>query len=220
MDDKKVTTLLLADDHILFRDGLRELISHWEEFQVVGEASNGREAVELCQKWLPDIVLMDVQMPGMDGVEATRRISAESHVTSVLMLTMSVDESHLFEAIKQGARGYVLKNISAVELRERLREVVRGEAPLSGQVAAKILLEFKRQKRMELKMAHEPLVERELQILQFVAQGMTNEEIGNELFLSDQTVKKHLSNVLQKLHLNNRVQAAVYAVREGLVDQV
>lgn len=218
MDETKVASLLLVDDHTLFRDGLRELISHWDEFRVVGEAANGQEAVEICRQQLPDIVLMDVQMPVMSGVEATRRIHAESPATSVVMLTMSVDERDLFEALKQGAQGYVLKNISAYQLRERLHEVLRGEAPLSGAIAARILAEFNREQDLDFTASFEPLSEREIHILRLVAEGLSNEEIGARLFLSDQTVKKQLSNVMQKLHLNNRVQAAVYAVRKGLVD--
>jgi DNA-binding NarL/FixJ family response regulator len=212
------TRLLLVDDHTLFRDGLRGLIGHWEEFQVVGEAANGQEAVEMARQRHPDVVLMDVQMPVMGGVEATRQIRAEFSTTQVVMLTMSVEERNLFEALKQGARGYVLKNISAQELRERLHEVVRGEVPLSGAIAAKILAEFNRQWTGDAGGQYEPLTEREIQILQLVAEGLSNEEIGARVFLSDQAVKKQLSNVMQKLHLNNRVQAAVYAVRKGLVD--
>lgn len=208
--------LLLVDDHTLFRDGLRELISHWQEFQVVGEAANGQEAVELCRQRVPDMVLMDIQMPVMNGVEAAQRIQAEYPTTSVVMLTMSVEESDLFEALKQGARGYILKDISAQQLRERLREVVRGEVPLSGVIAAKILAEFNRQRAGEANGSLEPLTEREIQILRLVAEGLSNEAVGTRLFLSEQTVKKQLSSVMQKLHLNNRVQAAVYAVRKGL----
>lgn len=218
MDEQKVASLLLVDDHTLFRDGLRELISHWQEFQVVGEAANGQEAVKLCQERLPDVVLMDVQMPVMNGVEAAGRIHDEFPASSVVMLTMSVDEKDLFEALKQGAQGYILKNISAQQLRERLLEVVRGEVPLSGAIAAKILAEFNRKGAGEASGTFEPLTERELQILQLVAEGLSNAEIGDKLFLSEQTVKKQLSIVMQKLHLNNRVQAAVYAVRKGLVD--
>lgn len=210
--------LVLADDHTLFRDGLRELISHWDEFRVVGEAANGQEAVELCRQQKPAIVLMDVQMPVMNGVEATRRIHAEFPTIPVVMLTMSVDEKDLFEAIKQGARGYILKNISAQQLRERLHEALRGEAPLSGAIAARILAEFNRQQDGGTGGAFEPLSEREIQILRLVAEGFSNEEIGARLFLSDNTVKKQLSTVMQKLHLNSRVQAAVYAVRKGLAD--
>jgi two-component system, NarL family, response regulator LiaR len=216
MAEPKVATLLLADDHTLFREGLRELISHWEEFQVIGEAANGQEAVERCRERTPDIVLMDVHMPVMDGVEATRLIHLELPATSVVMLTMSVEEKNLFEAIKQGARGYVLKDTSAHQLRERLGEVVRGEVPLSGVIAAKILDEFNRQQSGEPAKQAQPLAEREIQILRLVAEGLSNEEIGTRLFLSEQTVKKQLSTVLQKLHLNNRVQAAAYAIRTGL----
>jgi len=216
MTEPKAAALLLADDHTLFRDGLRELISHWDEFQVVGEAANGKEAMALCRQRLPDIVLMDVQMPVMDGVEATRKIRAECPATSVVMLTMSVDEKNLFDALKQGARGYILKNISAQQLRERLHEVVRGEVPLSGAIAAKILAEFNRQQAGEANEPFEPLAEREIQILRLVVDGLSNEEIGARLYLSVQTVKKQLSSVMQKLHVNNRVQAAVYAVRKGL----
>ncbi len=216
MTERKIATLLLADDHRLFRDGLRELIAHWGEFQVVGEAANGQEVMELCRQRPPDIVLMDVQMPVMNGVEATRRIRAEFPDVTVVMLTMSVEEKDLFEALRQGARGYVLKNISAQQLREQLQEVVRGEVPLSGAIAAKILAEFNRLQDGEAGGPFELLAEREIQILQLVAEGLSNEEIGARLYLSNQTVKKQLSNVMQKLHLNNRVQAAVYAVRKGL----
>jgi len=214
----KTHTVVLVDDHTLFRDGLRELIDHWPEFQVVGGAANGQDAVELCRQRRPDIVLMDIQMPLMNGVEATRQILAEAPDTRVVMLTMSLDENFLFEALKQGARGYVLKDISAQNLRERLNEVARGEAPLSSVIAAKILAEFTRLQHVENSGALEPLTEREIEILQLVVEGLSNPEIGARLFLSDQTVKKQLSTVMQKLHLNNRVQAAVYAVRKGLVE--
>ncbi|NLE61718.1 MAG: response regulator transcription factor [Planctomycetes bacterium] len=221
MSESKVAALLLVDDHALFRDGLRELITHWGEFRVVGEATNGWEAVELCGRLQPDIVLMDVQMPVMDGVEAARRIRVESPATVVVMLTMSVEERDLFEALKQGARGYVLKNTSAQQLRERLHEVARGEVPLSGAIAARILDELNRQRSADAASSPEPvetLTEREVQILRLVAEGLSNEEIGARLFLSDQTIKKQLSGVLQKLHLANRVQAAAYAVRHKLAD--
>jgi len=208
MTSEKIA-LLLVDDHTLFRDGLRELISHWDEFQVVGEAANGQEAMALCRQRLPNIVLMDVQMPVMNGVEATRQIRTECPATSVVMLTMSVEEADLFDALKQGARGYILKNISAQQLRERLHEVVRGEVPLSGAIAAKILAEFNRPRVTTAGEAFEPLSERELQILRLVVDGLSNDEIGARLFLSEQTVKKQLSSVMQKLHLNNRMHVAV-----------
>ncbi len=210
-------SLLLADDHTLFRDGLRELISHWEEFQVVGEAVDGQEAVDLCRERLPDIVLMDIQMPVMNGVEAARRIRKELPSVRVVMLTASEEEKNLYEAIKNGAQGYILKDTPARRLRSQLKGVMEDDAPLSGSIATKILAEFNRQ-HGEANVPFEPLAEREIQILQLVAEGLSNEEIGTRLFLSEQTVKKQLSNVLQKLHLNNRVQAAVYAVRNGLAE--
>ncbi len=218
MAESHVTTLLLADDHTLFRDGLRALISHWDEFQVVGEAANGQEAVERCRELAPDIVIMDIHMPVLNGVQATGRIREECPGTAVVMLTMSVDEKDLFEALKQGARGYILKNTPARQLRGRLREVVQGEVPLSGAIAAKIREEFNRQRNGDRESESLPLTEHEVQILRWVAEGLSNEEIGQQLFLSEQTVKKQLSTVLQKLHLRNRVQAAAYAVRQGLAD--
>jgi NarL family two-component system response regulator LiaR len=223
MAEPKVAGVLLVDDHTLYREGLRELIRHWAEFEVIGEAANGQEAIELCRRRPPDIVLMDIQMPVMDGVEATRLIHQEFPATAVVMLTVSAEEKHLFEAISQGARGYVLKIIPARQLRDRLRGVLQGEAPLSGAVAAKILDEFNRQRGGETPeqpagSQDETLSEREIQILRLVAEGLSNEEIGARLFLSEQTVKKQLSSMLQKLHLNNRVQAAAYAVRKGLAD--
>ena len=214
----EIARILLVDDQTLFRDGLRELISHWQEFEVTGEAANGQEAVELCRQRQPDIVLMNIQMPVMNGVEAVRRIVAEFPAISVVMLTNSVEEGHLFETFKQGAHGYLLKNIPAEVLRKRLHEVVRGEFPLSGIIASKILTEINKQSTSGPNQSIESLTEREIQILKLVVEGLSNKEIGSRLFLSDQTVKKRLSNVLQKLHLNNRVQAAVYAVRKGLVD--
>jgi len=212
------TPVLLVDDHTLFREGLRELISHWREFRVVGEAANGLEAVEMCRQRQPRIVLMDVQMPLMGGVEATGRLHKECPGAAVVMLTMSVKDRDLFEALKLGARGYVLKNTSAVQLRERLNEVVRGEVPLSGAIAARILDEFNRRRSSEATAEAEALTEREIDLLRLVTEGLSNEEIANRLFLSDQTVKKQFSAVMQKLHLKNRAQAAAYAVREGLAD--
>lgn len=217
MEETSVTRLLLTDDHTLFRDGLREIISHWTEFQIVGDAKNGREAIDLCRKTLPDVVLMDIQMPVMNGVEATRVIHAEFPSVIVVMLTMSVEENDLFDALKQGARGYVLKNISAQELRQRLHEAANDDVPLSASVATRILAEFNRLRASEASGALEPLTEREIRILKQVTEGLSNKEIGENLYLCEQSVKKQMGNVMQKLHMNNRVQAAVYAVQKGLV---
>lgn len=213
-------TILIADDHILFREGLRNIFNRWEDFEVVGEAQNGREAVQLVQELLPDIVLMDIIMPEMDGIEATRRISRTCPAVSVVILTVSEDENNLFEAVKNGAKGYVLKDTPSRRLHDQLRGVLRGEAALSGVMADKILNEFKDPKiaAAEQAAAVEPLTDREQQVLRLVAEGLTNAEIGERLAISENTVKKYLHNILSKLQLNNRVEAALYAVKEGLTE--
>jgi DNA-binding NarL/FixJ family response regulator len=213
-------TLLIVDDHILFREGLRNIIGHWNDFEVVGEARNGLEAVELARELLPDIVLMDISMPVLDGLQATRQITGELPSVQVVMLTMSDDEENLFAAIQSGARGYVLKDIPSTGLHKKLSGVLRGEAALSGVMATKILNEFSRIKPeggAPLVAGLEPLTGREQQVLELVVQGLSNPEIAKELCLSENTVKKYLHNILDKLHLNNRVEAAIYAVKEGLV---
>ena len=214
--------ILIADDHALFREGLRQLIEHWDDFQVIGEAENGQEALDLCRKLAPDVVLMDVHMPVLGGVEATKRIHKELPGVRVVMLTMSVDEDDLFEAIKAGAQGYVLKDVHARQLHNALRGVIQGDATLSGPVAARVLAEFSQMKQppqesLPEEEKLEALSERELVVLQYVADGLTNAEIGEKLFLSEQTIKKELSSIMQKLHLNNRVQVAAHALRKGLV---
>jgi DNA-binding NarL/FixJ family response regulator len=213
-------TLLIVDDHILFREGLHNIIGHWNDFEVVGEARNGQEAVELARELLPDIVLMDITMPVLDGLQATRQITGELPSVQVVMLTMSEDEENLFAAIQNGARGYVLKDIPSTGLHKKLNGVLRGEAALSGAMATKILNEFSRIKPeggAPLVAGLEPLTSREQQVLELVVQGLSNPGIAEKLCLSENTVKKYLHNILDKLHLNNRVEAAIYAVREGLV---
>jgi DNA-binding NarL/FixJ family response regulator len=213
-------TLLIVDDHILFREGLHNIIGRWDDFEVVAEARNGQEAVELARELLPDIVLMDISMPVLDGLQATRQITGELPSVQVVMLTMLEDEENLFTAIQNGARGYVLKDIPSTGLHKKLIGVLRGEAALSGAMATKILNEFSRIKPEEGAppvAGLEPLTSREQQVLELVVQGLSNPEIAEKLYLSENTVKKYLHNILDKLHLNNRVEAAIYAVKEGLV---
>jgi DNA-binding NarL/FixJ family response regulator len=213
-------TLLVVDDHVLFREGLRNLISHWDDFAVAGEASNGRQAVEMARDLLPDIILMDIAMPVMDGLQATRQIAREVPSSRVVMLTMSEDEENLFSAIQYGARGYVLKDIPSTGLHKKLCGVMRGEAALSGAMATKILNEFGKPKAElgdSATACLEALTDREHQVLELVVQGLSNPEIAERLCLSENTIKKYLHNILEKLHLNNRVEAAIYAVKEGLV---
>ena len=214
-------SLLLVDDHLLFREGLQNIVARWDDAQVIGEASNGMEALRLARELLPDIVLMDISMPVLDGVEATRRITRELPSVNVVILTSSEEEKDLFEAVKGGACGYVLKNTPSRKLHDLLRGVMRGESPIAGVMATKILNEFNRPWETQTQGAFEaniePLTEREREVLVLLAQGLSNKLIGVELHLSENTVKKYLHNIMEKLHLNNRVEAAMYAVKKGLV---
>ena len=216
-------TLLLVDDHVLFREGMRNIIAHWEDFQVVGEAANGLEAIQMSRDLLPDIVLMDISMPVLNGIEATRRISRELPSVQIVILTSSEEEKNLFEAIKGGARGYVLKDTPSRRLHDSLRGVMHGESTLAGVMASKMLEEFNRpwkEQSLGPVIANiEPLTERERQVLELVSKGLSNQLIADQLILSENTIKKYLHNIMEKLHLNNRVEAAMYAVREGLVDK-
>jgi len=214
-----MNTILIVDDHVLFREGMCNIIHHWDDFEVIGEASNGKEALEMARELLPDIVLMDVSMPLMNGIEATARISREMPSIHIVMLTMSEDESDLFNAIKSGAHGYILKDTPSKRLHYKLRKMLEGETPLSGLMATKVLDEFNRsgsssQPPVEYR---ELLTEREHQVLELMVEGLSNSQIAERVCLSENTIKKHLRNILAKLHLNNRVEAVVYAVREKLV---
>lgn len=211
--------ILLVDDHVLFRKGLTALLSGRPDIQVVGEARDGLEAIEAAREFLPDVILMDVNMPRCDGLEATRRIKREMPHVKIVILTVSDDDQHLFEAIKSGAQGYLLKDLEPYQLYDLLESISRGDAPLSGSIATKILKEFSRPSGSP---AQEPevmdeLTPRETNILQLVAEGKSNKDIASELVISENTVKIHIRNILEKLHLQNRIQAAVYAVSQGLV---
>jgi len=215
-------TVLLADDHVLFREGLRGLIQHWDDFEVIEEASNGMEAIQACEKRLPDLILMDITMPVLNGLDATRRIKENFPTANIVILTVSEDEEDLFGAIKNGAQGYVLKNMPARRLHDMLRGVMQGEAPLSGSIASKVLSEFSHQQDAGERSSSdlvEPLTDREKEVLRYVAEGLSNKEIAEIMYIGEGTVKKYLGNVLDKLHLNNRVQAAVYATQQGLLEE-
>ena len=210
--------VLLADDHALFRAGIASLLGAWG-LEVVGEAGDGLEALEQVRRLHPDLVLMDITMPRCNGLEATRLIKAELPEVRIVMVTVSDEEEDLFEAIKSGAQGYVLKNMSGDEFGRVLTDIAGGEAPLSRGLAAKILAEFARMTREPLAKASdkEELSEREREVLQLVAGGATNKEIAGTLFISENTVNYHMKNILAKLHLRNRAQAVAYALQSGLV---
>jgi DNA-binding NarL/FixJ family response regulator len=210
--------ILLVDDHDLFRKGIARLIDSQPDFQVVGEARDGRDALEQAQKLDPEVILMDIEMPRWNGNEATRRIKSGMPHIHIIMLTVSDDDQNLFDAVRAGASGYLLKSVKPDELFQRLRGVVRGEAALSPLLAAKILTEFARlDQSIPLPRTVEGLSPRETEVLGLVAKGSTNREIGETLHIAENTVKNHLRNILDKLHLNNRAQAAAFAVRHGLV---
>lgn len=210
--------VLLAEDHSLFRKGVAAALAEHPDVQVVGEASDGLQAVARARELAPDVVLMDISMPGIDGLEATRRIKAEMPQVKIVMLTIADEDQKLFEAIKSGAHGYLLKGVDPRELVEMLRGVFQGEAPISRGTAAKILVEFARQAHRGDETARPDalLTGREREVLALVASGRTNKEIAAALSISPSTVKNHLQKILDKLHVENRVQAATFALREGL----
>ena len=209
--------VLLADDHALFRRGVASLLAAESDFEVVGEAVDGQQALEMARELVPDVILMDVSMPVMDGLAATRRIKAEIPYVRIVILTASDGDRSLFEAVKSGAQGYLLKNIEPQALYGTLRGVVRGEAPVSRVMAGRLLEEFARQHREPDPLPAAELTVREREVLEHVAHGRSNKEIAASLAIAENTVKNHLKNILEKLHLENRVQAATYAHREGLV---
>jgi len=211
--------LLIVDDQVLFREGLVGLLDRQTDFSVLGEAGDGEEAVALARELRPDLVLMDIRMPKMTGLDATRAIRRELPDTKIVILTVSDDDDDLFEAIKAGAIGYLLKNLKARALFERVRGAFRGEAALSPLLATRVMEEFARQRRREATSPEAPgLTDREKAVLQLVIGGSSNKEIAARLDIAESTVKRHLHNILEKLHLENRVQAAAYAVRRGLID--
>jgi two-component system NarL family response regulator len=213
--------VLIVDDHALFRRGLQMVLEGESDIDVVGEANDGHEAVEKAEQTTPDVVLMDVRMPRRSGIEATRAIKDTQPLTRILMLTISDEEADLYEAIKAGASGYLLKEISIEEVSGAVRAVHQGQSLISPSMASKLLTEFASMVKRRDERAQVPgprLTDRELEVLKLVAKGMNNRDIGQELFISENTVKNHVRNILEKLHLHSRMEAVVYAVREKLLD--
>jgi len=213
--------VMIVDDHALFRRGLMMVLESEEGIDLVAEAEDGEDAIRKAEEAVPDVVLMDVRMPRVSGIEATRQISEVLPTCKILMLTVSDEEEDLYEAIKAGANGYLLKEISIEEVADAIRAVVQGQSLISPSMASKLLSEFNTLARRAEEKQQVPaprLTDRELEVLKLVAQGMSNREIAEELYISENTVKNHVRNILEKLHLHSRMEAVVYAVREKLLD--
>jgi NarL family two-component system response regulator LiaR len=207
--------ILIADDHAIVRKGLRTLIASEAAMEVVGEAGDGVEAVELALALKPDVVLMDMVMPRQTGLEAIRAVKSEYPEARILVLTSFAEDEQIFPAIKAGALGYLLKDASPDELLQAIYDTHRGEPSLDPSVALKLMRELGRP--ADLPPTEDPLTAREVEVVRLVAQGMTNQEIAEQLVISERTVANHVANILGKLHLANRVQAALWALREGVV---
>ena len=211
--------IAVVDDHHLFRKGVIGILQSDPQIEVVGEADNGREAVALVQKLQPDVLIMDLAMPQMGGMEATKRIREIDSRIRILILTVNEDERSLFEAVKCGAQGYVIKTVDPEELLHAVKSVALGEAVVPSNLALRILSEMSRPKAAA-GMAEdkaEPLTAREIEVLRELGTGASNRDIAKRLYISENTVRNHVRNILDKLHVSNRVEAATYAVREGLV---
>jgi len=221
IDDRTADALrvLIVDDHDLFRSGLRNLLEEESGVQIIGEAAGGHEAVRIVRELAPDVVVMDLNMPGMGGVDATRHITAVAPLTRVVMLTISDEDNDVIDAILAGACGYLLKDSSIQDLMAGIRAAAMGESLISPIIAAKVLQRVRAsstQPEIESTIRAE-LSDREIEVLKLIANGKDNAMIAGELHISPKTVKNHISNILMKLQIDNRIQAAVYAVRSGIV---
>jgi len=212
----ELITVLVVDDHKVVRQGVRAFMDTQPDLTVVGEAEAGEEAVSLAAEHAPDVVIVDLVMPGMDGIEVTRRVKQASPRTQVIVLTSYHQDEHIFPAIRAGALSYLLKDVGPAELADAVRKAAAGEAVLHPRVAARVVQEL-HGARHDLPNPFTELSERELEVLRLIADGMNNADIAEALVISEKTVKSHVSNILNKLHLADRTQAAVYAWREGVV---
>ena len=216
-DKPQTITVLIIDDHQLVREGVRNFLQRQRDITVVGEAGSGQEGLRLASDLAPDVVLMDLVMPETDGVETTRRLKQISPRTQVIVLTSFDDDQHILPAIRAGALSYILKDVGTAALAEAVRKAARGEVTMTPLVAARVMREL-RQGGQPATQVGADLSEREIEVLRLIAEGRSNTEIAERLVISEHTVKRHVSNILSKLHLADRTQAAVYAWREGMVD--
>ncbi len=218
MSEAERISVLIVDDHEMVRRGAESYLDAQPDIWVVGEAESGEQALSVAEETAPDVVVMDLVMPGMDGVEATRLLKKASPRTQVIVLTSFHDDQHVFPALKAGAFSYLLKDVKAADLAEAIRRAARGEATLHPRVAERVIAEF-RGGSLDKRNLFVDLSERELEVLRLIAKGQSNAEIAENLFVSVGTVKGHVSNILSKLHLADRTQAAVYAWQQGLIQE-
>lgn len=209
--------ILIADDHAVVREGLRLLLGSEPGMAVVGQAADGVEAVQMAERLEPDVILLDLMMPNKNGIEAITEIKNNNSEARILVLTSFAEDEMVFPAIKGGALGYLLKDSSPQELLQAIRDTYEGESSLHPTIARKLIREINRPAQ-DLPPAEEPLTEREVEVLKLVAHGLSNQAIAEKLTISERTVRTHVGNILKKLHLANRTQAALYALREGLTD--
>jgi NarL family two-component system response regulator LiaR len=212
----KTLRILIADDHLVVREGLGTIITAQPDMQVVGKAANGEEAVALAQALTPDVILMDLRMPRLDGVDAIQQIREADTEARILVLTSYANDRHVFAAIKAGALGYLLKDATHDQLVQAIRDVARGTLALHPDIALQVIRELERP--TEVSPPAVSLTDREVETLQWIARGLNNQEIGETLGIHERTVAKYVSSILAKLHLSNRTQAALYALREGIAD--
>lgn len=209
--------ILLADDHTVLRQGMAQALESQPDLTVVAQASTGEEAVALAEQHQPDVILMDINMPKLDGVAAAQQITAVHPQIGIIILTMYRRDEYVFKAIKAGARGYLLKEVELEELLNAIRSVSQGEAVIDPAIAGRVLAELRQPRQAQA--ATSELAERDLEILQLVAQGLSNQEVADKLFLAEKTIRNRLSTIFKQLHLENRTQAALYALRKGLIDE-
>jgi two-component system, NarL family, response regulator LiaR len=210
--------VLLVDDHEMVRIGLAAVLDTEDGIEVVGEASNGQEGIRLAQAYQPDVVLMDLVMDGMDGVETTRQLMELQPDCKVVVLTSYIDDSKIYPVIEAGAFSYLLKTSRASEIADAIRAAARGQSVLEQQVAAKMMNRFREPKKAEKKPLHEELTDREMEVLMLLAKGKSNQDIADDLFIGIKTVKYHITNIFAKLEVEDRTQAAIYAHRHGVAE--